>query len=277
VKILKLFFKNKKSIGGIIILTFFVVIAIFAPFIAPYSPKDMAFLPLQLPNSNNILGTTAMGEDIFSQVVWGTRQSLIVSLLTGSIATLISVIIGFSAGYFGGIVDEILMTITNVFLVIPGFPLIIILSAFLPIKGMWIIIFVISITGWAWGARTLRSQVLSLKSRDFIKAAIVIGENSFHIIFVEIFPNLLSLVAANFLGATVYALLSESGLQFLGLGDVRAVSWGTILYWAQNNQALHFGLWTWVLVPGICIALLGMALSLINFAIDEITNPRLRR
>ncbi|MGC8589010.1 ABC transporter permease [Athalassotoga sp.] len=273
----KLFFSNRKSTIGVIIFLFFVVMAIFAPFIAPYSPNSMAFTPLQGPSWKHWLGTTAVGQDILSQVIWGTRLSLMVGLVTGAITTIISVIIGLSSGYLSGLTDDILMTITNIFLVIPGLPLIIIISAFIVVKGVWTIIFVISLTGWAWGARTLRSQVLTLKSRDYVNASVVVGESSSHIIFSDIFPNMLSLVVANFFGAAVYAVLSEAGLEFLGLGDSSAISWGTILYWAQNNQALLFGLWEWAAVPGLLIALLGMSFALMNFAVDEITNPRLRK
>ncbi|MGC8544492.1 MAG: ABC transporter permease [Athalassotoga sp.] len=273
----KLFFSNRKSTIGVIIFLFFVALAIFAPFIAPYSPSSMAFTPLQGPSWKHWLGTTAVGQDILSQVIWGTRLSLMVGLITGAITTIISVIIGLSSGYLSGLTDDILMTITNIFLVIPGLPLIIIISAFIVVKGVWTIIFVISLTGWAWGARTLRSQVLTLKSRDYVNASVVVGESSSHIIFSDIFPNMLSLVVANFFGAAVYAVLSEAGLEFLGLGDSSAISWGTILYWAQNNQALLFGLWEWAAVPGLLIALLGMSFALMNFAVDEITNPRLRK
>ncbi len=273
----KLFFSNRKSAVGVIIFLMFIAMAIFAPYIAPYSPTYMGFTALEGPSIKHLLGTTAVGQDIFSQVIWGSRMSLMVGIITGAIATTLSVIVGLTSGYVGGLTDDILMTITNIFLVIPGLPLIIIISAFIVVKGMWTIIFVISITGWAWGARTLRSQVLTLKDRDYVKASVVVGEKSSHIIFSDIFPNMMSLIVANFFGASVYAVLSEAGLEFLGLGNSSAVSWGTILYWAQNNQALLFGLWEWAAVPGLLIALLGMSFALMNFAVDEITNPRLRK
>ncbi len=276
-KYVLVFLKNKKAAFGLGILLFFVIIAIFAPYIAPYSPTYMGFVPLQPPTKQHLLGTTATGQDIFSRVVWGTRLSLFVGITTGLIATVLSVVIGLTAGYFGGLVDDILMTIANIFLVIPGLPLIIILAAYITIKGIWPIIFVISITGWAWGARVLRSQMLTLKNRDFVNASVVVGERPLHIIFADIFPNMLGLIVANFFGASIYAVLSEAGLEFLGLGNSNAISWGTILYWAQNNQAILFGLWPWMAVPGLFIALLGMSFALMNFAVDELTNPRLRK
>jgi peptide/nickel transport system permease protein len=269
-KYLLVFLYNKKAAVGMVILLFFVIIAIFAPCIAPYTP-------LQMSSRQHLLGTTAIGQDIFSRVIWGTRLSLFVGIIVGLIATMLSVIVGLTAGYFGGLVDDILVMVTNVFLVIPGLPLMIIIAAYLTVKGTVIIIFVISITGWAWGARILRSQAMTLKNRDFVKASIVVGERHSHMIFSDIFPNMLSLIVANFFGVSLYAVLSEAGLEFLGLGDSSAVSWGTILYWSQNNNAMLFGMWQWMVVPGLCIALLGVSFALINFAIDEVTNPRLRK
>lgn len=276
-KYLLVFLKNKKAAVGLGIVLFFVVVALFAPWIAPYSPNAMSFMPLQGPSWQHLLGTTTTGQDIFSRVVWGTRISLSVGVLTGLIATVVAVLVGLTAGYLGGMVDDILMMITNIFLVVPGLPLIIILSAFIIVKGVWTIIFVISLTGWAWGARVLRAQTMTLKNRDYVKASVVVGEKSSHIIFSDIFPNMLSLIVANFFGATVYAILSEAGLEFLGLGNSSAVSWGTILYWAQNSQSILFGLWQWMAVPGLLIAILGMSFALLNFAVDELTNPRLRK
>lgn len=276
-KYLLVFLHNKKAAVGICILLFFVIVAIFAPYIAPYSPTYMGFTPLQMSSRQHLLGTTAIGQDIFSRVIWGTRLSLFVGIIIGLIATMVSVIVGLTAGYFGGLVDDILVMITNIFLVIPGLPLMIIIAAYITVKGTVTIVFVISITGWAWGARVLRSQAMTLKNRDFVKASIVVGERPSHVIFSDIFPNMLSLVVANFFGVSLYAVLSEAGLEFLGLGDSSAVSWGTILYWSQNNNAMLFGLWQWMVVPGLCIALLGVSFALINFAIDEVTNPRLRK
>jgi peptide/nickel transport system permease protein len=276
-KYLLVFLHNKKAAVGICILLFFVIVAIFAPCIAPYSPTYMGFTPLQMSSRQHLLGTTAIGQDIFSRVIWGTRLSLFVGIIIGLIATMLSVIVGLTAGYFGGLVDDIFMMITNIFLVIPGLPLMIIIAAYITVKGTVTIVFVISITGWAWGARVLRSQAMTLKNRDFVKASIVVGERPGHVIFSDIFPNMFSLVVANFFGVSLYAVLSEAGLEFLGLGDSSAVSWGTILYWSQNNNAMLFGLWQWMVVPGLCIALLGVSFALINFAIDEVTNPRLRK
>lgn len=277
VNTLRALLQNRKAAFGMAIILVFTLIAILAPFLAPYDPTAMQFAPSQPPSAEHWLGTTASGQDIFSQVVWGTRASLVVGLVTGAITTVLSLLVGLTAGYFGGIIDDILSTVTNIFLVIPGLPLIIIIAAYITVKGTAPVIFVIAITGWAWGARVFRSQMMTLRNRDFVQAAVVVGEHPLRVIFAEIMPNMLSLIAANFFGAALYAVLSEAGLEFLGLGNVNAVTWGTVLYWAQNNQALMFGQWPWFATPGLFIALLGTAFAMMNFAIDEVTNPRLRK
>ncbi len=275
-KYLNFFLKDKKILIGTSLLIFFVIIAIFAPYLAPYSPNYMGFSPLQPPSLKHLLGTTATGQDVFSRVIWGTRISLSVGLIVGAFTTIISVALALFSGFFGGIVDNVISLIINVFLVIPPLPLMIVLAAYMPNKGVWSIIFVITVTGWAWGARTLRPQVMSIKNRDFVNASVIVGENSFHIIFVDILPHILGLVVANFFGTAMYAVISEAGLEFIGLGNVNDISWGTILYWAENDQAIFFGLWSWLLIPGVLIALLGTSMALMNFAVDEIINPKLK-
>ncbi len=268
--------RNPKSLAGLALLAFFVGVALLAPVIAPHSPKDTSFIPFDPGSAAHPLGTTALGEDVLSQLIWGTRLSLLVGLLAGAVATFISVVVGLVAGYAGGAVDEVLSTVTDIFLVIPGLPLLIIIAAYVNVEGVLPIIFVIAVTGWAWGARVLRAQTLSLRNRDFVQAARVVGEGGFRVVFAEILPNMLSLIAANFFGAALFAVLSEAGLEFLGLGDVGIVTWGTMLYWAQTNQAFLLNQWAWMIAPGLCIALLGTAFALLNFAVDEITNPKLR-
>ncbi|HUX21026.1 MAG TPA: ABC transporter permease [Spirochaetia bacterium] len=274
---LRILLRNRKAMVGVIIILLFFVMALFARYIAPYSPTDMSFQQVEPASAKHLLGTTATGQDIFSRIIWGARQTLLVGLLSGLFVTLFSTIVGVVAGYLGGIVDEILMFLTNVFLIMPGLPLMIILSAYIQVKGMWTIILVITVTGWAWGARVIRPQVMSLKSRDFVKASVVVGERPLHIILADILPNVVGLIIAQFFAASVYGVLSEAGLEFLGLGNVNAISWGTVLYWAENDQAVLFGLWSWLLVPGLLIALFGGALAMMNFAVDEIANPRLRK
>lgn len=268
---------NRKVSFGLGILLFFALVAIFGPMILTKDPNAFSTDILLPPSAAHWLGTTQTGQDVFTQVVVGTRVSIVLGVVTGLIATLISVIIGLTGGYFGGWIDDVLSLFSNVFLVLPALPLAIVLAAFLPYKGPLTVGFVTVITGWSWGARVLRSQTLSMRSREFVEAAKASGESSLRIIFFEIFPNEIALVAAELLGTIIYAILAEAGLEFLGLGDVTTVSWGTMFYWAGNNDALLLGAWWWIVAPGLCVAILGGGLAFINFGIDEIANPRLRK
>jgi peptide/nickel transport system permease protein len=268
--------RSRKGMIGATMLLFFLVLAVFPGQIAPYSPSYIGFGQSLPPSAAHWLGTTAQGQDIFSQLIWGTRQSLIIAVAVGGLATLISVLVGVSAAYLGGIRDGVLSLITDVLLVIPIFPLIIVIAAYLRSAGLTDIIIVLGALGWSYGARQLRVQALSLRNRDFLTAAVVRGERSRYIIVAEILPTLTSLIVATFLGAAVFAVLTAAGLQFVGLGDPTAQSWGTMLYWAQNGEALSAGAPLWAIVPGLCIALLGGAFAFLNYAFDEISNPALR-
>jgi oligopeptide/dipeptide ABC transporter ATP-binding protein len=268
--------RDRKGLAGAIMLLFFVVLAVFPGEIAPYSPSYIGFPRGVPPSAAHWLGTTSQGQDIYSQLIWGTRQSLIIALAAGGLATIISVLVGVSAAYLGGIRDGILSLITDVLLVIPIFPLIIVIAAYLRGAGLADMIIVLGALGWSYGARQLRVQALSLRNRDFLTAAAVRGERSSYIIGAEIMPTLTSLIVATFLGSAVFAVLTAAGLQFVGLGNPDSQSWGTMLYWAQNNEALSAGLPLWALMPGVCIALLGGAFAFLNYAFDEISNPALR-
>ncbi len=267
---------NRKAMTGVVLLSFFAIVAVFAPVIAPYDPNSLQFQQILGPSRAHLLGTTGNGQDIFSQLVWSTRQSLVLALVAGFMATLISVVIGVSAAYLGGWWDHVLNLFTDVFLVIPTLPLMIVVAAYAKSGGVAVLIAVIVITGWSYGARQLRSQALSLRNREFLEAARVRGERSAYIIVFEVLPTMTSLIVAIFLGAALYAVLAAAGLQFIGLGDVNDLSWGTMLHWAENNGALLAGSPLWVLAPGVCIALLGAAFALLNYAFDEIGNPALR-
>ncbi|HBJ82157.1 MAG TPA: ABC transporter permease [Pseudothermotoga sp.] len=267
---------NIKTWIGAGIILFFLTIALLAPYIAPYNPNDIVDLPYEKPSKLHFLGTDRLGRDIFSQLIHGTRLSLLIGILTGFLMTGISTFFGMTSGYYGGIVDRILSTITDVFLVIPGIPLMIVISSYIRVRSFWTVIIVIALTGWGGGARVIRSQMLSMKNREFVTAAKIIGEKNIRIVFFEIFPNMLSLIASNFFGSVLYAIIGEASLSFLGLGDVSRISWGTMLYWAQSANALLNGMWAWVLAPGLSIVLLGTAFALLNFSLDEMTNPRLR-
>ncbi|WP_141727752.1 MULTISPECIES: ABC transporter permease [Thermogemmatispora] len=272
----RIFTLNRKAMVGICIVGFFFLVAIFGPFFIHRDPSALSNDVLVPPSSSHWLGTTQTGQDIFSQLVVGTRVSILWGMATGLVVTAISVLVGLCAGYLGGIVDEVLSLLINVFLVLPSFPLAVLLAAYVPFKGPLTVAVVITLTSWAYQARVLRAQTLSLRRRDFVEAARSGGESTWRIIFFEIFPNEIAIVAAGFVGTAIYVILAAAGLEFLGLGDVTVVDWGTMFYWAQNNDALLLGAWWWFAAPGLCIALLGAGLALINFGIDEVANPRLR-
>ncbi|HXY79759.1 MAG TPA: ABC transporter permease, partial [Gaiellaceae bacterium] len=228
------------------------------------------------PSAHHLLGTTAYGQDILSQLIWGTRLSIVIALAAGGLATALAVLVGVSAAYLGGIADGILSLITDVILVIPIFPLVIVIAAYRKNAGLFTLVVVLGALGWSYGARQLRSQTLSIRSRDFLEAARVRGERKLYVILFEILPTMTSLIVASFLGAALYAVLTAAGLQFIGLGDPSSQSWGTMLYWAENNEALGAGMPLWAIAPGVCVALLGAAFALMNYAFDEISNPALR-
>ncbi|MCL1840326.1 MAG: ABC transporter permease [Propionibacteriaceae bacterium] len=268
--------RNRKSLTGLVILAFFVLVAIFGPIFAPYDPNATSSTPLSGPTWHHLLGTSQTGQDIFSQLVVGTRGVMIVGLSAGIIATALAVLIGVSAGYFGGWGDEGLSMLSNVFLVIPALPLMIVITSMVATSSKWTVILVIALTGWAWGARVMRSQTLSMAHRDFVEAARANGESSIRIIVFEIMPNLTAIIASTFINTVIAAVLSEVTLAFIGVASLSDWNWGTILFFAQTGGAFMQGAWWWFVPAGLCVALLGMSLALINFGIDEFVNPRLR-
>jgi peptide/nickel transport system permease protein len=267
---------NRKALVGVLLMLAFIVLAIFPGQIAPYDPAAEIFQPALGVSRQHLLGTNAYGQDIFSQVVWGTRLSLVIALAAGAVATVLAVLIGVSAAYLGGVTDGVLSLITDVILVIPVFPLVIVIAAYSKNSGLGTLVIVLGALGWSYGARQLRSQTLSLRTRDFLEAARVRGERPMYIVIHEILPTMTSLIVASFLGAALYAVLTAAGLQFIGLGDPNSQSWGTMLYWAENNEALGAGMPLWAIAPGVCVALLGASFALLNYAFDEISSPALR-
>ncbi|HEY3922338.1 MAG TPA: ABC transporter permease [Gaiellaceae bacterium] len=267
---------NGKARIGLAILGLFALVAVIAPLIVPYSPSRADFQASQGPSGAHLLGTTGSGQDVLSQLLYGTRVSLLVALAAGAAATAIAIVVGMIAGYLRGVVDEFLGFVTNLALVIPALPLMIVLAAYLPNKGVGVIILVVVVTGWATGARVMRSQTQTLRNRDFVASALFSGERLPRIVFREILPNMTSLIAASFFAAATAAVLGEAGLEFLGLGNPNTISWGTMLYWAQNGNALLTGQWVEIFAPGLCVALLATSLSLVNFGVDALSNPRLR-
>jgi peptide/nickel transport system permease protein len=266
---------NRKAVAGAVILFVIAFVAAFPGLIAPYDPQATLFESNLLPSGKHLLGTTQLGQDVFSQLVWSTRLTLEVTLLVTTIATFLSMFVGVTSAYAGGLTDRVLMVITDVFLILPVLPLLILLAAYLP-PGVTSLVIVLCITSWAFQARQLRSQGLSVRNRDFLVAARVRGERPLYIIFVEIVPTMTSLLAASFLALAVYVVGFAASLQFLGLGNSSELMWGTMLYNAQQAAALEAGNPWWALGPGAAVALLGAGFALVNYAFDEIGNPALR-
>ncbi len=266
--------RDRKAAVGAVILATFALVAVVGPFLVG-DPSALVAVPLQPPSAAHWLGTTGQGQDVLAQTVVGTRVSLLIGFAVGIVVVLVGSLVGVTAGYFGGRVDGILSLLFNVFLVIPGLPLAIVMAAYLP-SGPLTVAAVLIFTGWAWNARVVRGQTLALRRRDFVAASLVSGESSLRIITREILPNMTSLLVAQVIGSSVYAIGALVGLEFLGLGDVSSVTWGTNLYWASNDSALLTGAW-WTYVPtGLCVALVGFGLVMLNSGFDEITNPRLQ-
>ena len=266
--------QDRKAALGAGILAVFVAVAAVGPFFCA-DPDALVGAPHQPPSAAHVLGTTGQGQDVLAQTVAGGRTSLALGFGVGLAAVALGALVGVTAGYFGGAADALLSLLTNVFLVLPPLPLAIVIAAYLP-SGPLTVALVLVITGWAWNARVLRAQALSLRQRDFVLAARVSGEGHLRIVLSEILPNMTSLVLAQVIGSSVYAIGAEVGLEFLGLGDVAAPTWGNNLYWATNDSALLVGAW-WTFVPtGLCVALVGFALVMLNAGLDELVNPRLR-
>ncbi|MFE9745309.1 dipeptide/oligopeptide/nickel ABC transporter permease/ATP-binding protein [Saccharothrix saharensis] len=262
---------------GLVLIGLISFLGLIGPLLVgdPNAIRDMG---LTAPGGEFWLGTTQTGQDIVPQLAHATRGSLYIGLMVGVMATALSALFGIVGSYVGGFVDEAFSLFSNVMLVIPGLPLVIVISAFVPAdqRGTWTIAVVLAITGWAASARVLRAQTLSLRNRDYVAAAKVSGEKPWRVITVEILPNLLPLLASQFVFSVIYAILSEAGLSFLGLGASNSSTLGTMLYYAQNGFALQREAWWWFVPPGLIIALFGCGLALVNFSIDEIINPKLR-
>ena len=261
---------------GLAIILAFVALSISAPMLAPYDPRALVGLPFQRPSVHHRLGTDQVGRDIFSQLIWGSRISLLVGLLGSAFSVAIGTAVGLFSGYYRGFPDSILMRITDLFITLPNLPFMLILAALIG-RSVWNIIFVIAITGWTSTAKMVRSQTLSLKERPYIEAARSIGAKDRHIVFRHILPNILPLVFANAIVGIVNAILSESGLSCLGLGDPTKSSWGQILRYANEAGALATGRWWFIIPPGLCIMLVTIGFAFSSYSLDHILNPRLRK
>lgn len=267
--------RSRRLVAGLCIVGFFILLGVFGPLFFG-NPNLISTVQHAAPSAAHWFGTTDIGQDVFAQTVVGTRATLEVGAAAGLVATAISVVIGIGGGYAGGWVDEALALLSNVALVIPTLPLVIVVAAFVKNTGLLPTVFVIALTSWAASARVLRGQTLSLRHRDYVLASKALGEPVWRIVLVEILPNELPIIVSQFLFAMIFAVLAQAGLAFLGLQSPDLLTWGNTLYFAQNAQALSSGDWWWFAPPGVCIALLGAGLALINFGLDELLNPRLR-
>jgi peptide/nickel transport system permease protein len=270
------FGRSRWVTAGLIIFAVFVFLAIFGSTIAPYDPSALGAQVLAPPSAAHLLGTTQTGQDVLSQLLVGAGPTLEIGFIAGAVATFLSIIVGVSAGYFAGSGGELLSLLANVFLVIPGLPLLIVLTSYVPRASNWVIALVLAVVGWAWGARVLRAQTLALRQQDFVQAAKAAGESNLRIIFFEILPNEVAIVATSFVFTVIGAISFYVALCFLGIGNINTWTWGTMLYYAQSNQAITSGAWWWYVPPGIAVALILLALVMLNFGIDEFINPRLR-
>jgi peptide/nickel transport system permease protein len=266
---------NRKATAGVLILFAVVFAAAFPGLIAPDDPQAIIYPPNAGPSAAHPLGTTQLGQDVFSQLIWSTRLTLLVTLIVTAIATFISMIVGVTAAYAGGITDRVLTVITDVFLILPVLPLLILLAAYLS-PGVTSLVIVLTITSWAFQARQLRAQGLSVRSRDFLVAARLRGERASYVILVEIVPTMTSLIVASFLALAVFEVGFAASLQFLGLGNSGELMWGTMLYNAQQSAALESGNALWALAPGAAVVFMGAGFALLNYAFDEVGNPALR-
>jgi peptide/nickel transport system permease protein len=274
-----LYKQNKIGVVGLFICGFFVFVAIFAPFLSPYDPWKYGTQMEDFVNSpswKHLLGTDDVGRDILTLVIFGARISLVIGLLSALVAAVIGSIMGLLAGYHSGMLGELIMRFTDALLCIPVLPLLIILAALLG-RSIWNLILIIGLTGWTSTARIIRSETLSVKERPFIERAKAIGCSDIHIMFHHILPIVAPLVATTTVLNIAGAILYESTLSFLGLGDPAHISWGIILHYAFLCQAVTLRYWWYVIPPGICIALVIVGLDFIKMSLEDILNPRLRR
>jgi len=271
---------DKFALTGLVIILFFIIIAIFAPFIAPYDPNERIFIDGKLMANQGmspqfLLGTTDMGEDIFSQLIYASRTALVVGSLAGFSVAFVGTIIGVITGFFGGLIDEIIMRVTDIAFGIPFLPFIIILVAIFG-PSTWNVVLAIAILLWRDSARPVRSQVLVLREKSFVEVAQAAGASPIRILFVHIIPNILpisTLYAALGMG---WAILTESSVSFIGLGDPKVISWGRMLQEAYIAQAMARGAFNWIIPPGICIMLLVFAVFSLGKGYEKALLPRLR-
>ena len=268
--------RNNKLRIGLSVLVLFIFLTLVGPKLTPYDPTDFVGPPGQSPSAQYWFGTTTFGEDVFTQFVYGLAPTFLVGIVGGGLGTLLGMIIGFAAGYRGGILDEALNVLTNVVLTIPVLALLIVLSAYVKVRGVFIESVFIGFTSWPWAARAIRSQTFTLRNRDFIDLAKLNGMGSIKIIFTEIAPNMASYLFMTFILMFGGAILTAATLDFLGLGPTQGVSLGMMMNLAVLWSALTLGMWWWFIPPGIGITAIVGGLYVMNVGLDEVFNPKLR-
>ncbi len=266
---------NRKGLVGLILLSIPLAMAIAPQYIAPYNPWETVGSPFQPPSWNHFLGTNDVGQDIFSELVYGSRISLLVGFMAALTAVVLGTIIGILAGYYTGFIDEILSSVTDVMLLLPPLPFMILMAAILG-QGYQNIILTIAVFTWPGIARVVKAQVVSLKNSLYIEAAKALGAGNLRIMIKHILPQLYPLLVAFVIMRVGGAIIAEAALSFLGLGDPTQKSWGGMIYWAMNSGAISSGRWWWIVAPGLMITITVEATALIGYAIEEYVNPRLR-
>lgn len=269
-------FRNNKLRIGLIIVGIFALLTIFGPLLTDYEPMDYVGPAAHPPSAEYWFGTTTFGQDVFTQFVEGLAATFLVGIVGGGLGTLIGVLVGFVAGYRGGVVDELLNMLTNIVVVIPTLAVLLIIAAYLTVRGVFTESLLIGLTSWPWAARAIRAQTFSLRSRDFIDLAKISGMKPLKIIFTEIAPNMMSYLFMTFILQFGGAILTAATLDFIGLGPTRGISLGVMMNNAVLWSALHLGMWWWFIPPGVAITAIVGALYVMNVGLDEVFNPKLR-
>ncbi len=256
------------------ILVLYVAVGITAPLCTPYDPYAITGSPLEPPGNSHPLGTNANGQDILSQLIYGTRISLLVGFGAAVISCTISTVLGIQTGYYGGLFDEVVMRIIDIFMTIPLFPLLLVLTLFFT-PGIVTTAVLMGVLGSTHGVRVLRSQVISIRHACFIEGARAIGARDMHIMSCHILPNVIPLVTVKFVSSTQHFLLMGVGLSFLGLGDPMVIDWGQMIQQAYSSGGFALGLWWWLLPPGLAVVGISLALALLGYSHEDVANPRL--
>jgi peptide/nickel transport system permease protein len=266
---------NRVGVIGLALLAFFVLMGVFGPFTAPYDPVFSSSYILGPPNTLHLLGTNEVGQDILSQLLYGAQPSLIVGFAAAGISAVVGSLVGLLAGYYEGYAGDLLMRLTDVFLVIPALPLMVVLGAILG-PTLFSIVIAIALVGWTGTARLVRSQTLSVKHLAFVESSRASGARDYYIIFSHIVPNVVPVIFAQTVLVVANSILSAAVLTFLGLGNPSTITWGQMLEFAFTSGAVTIA-WWYVMAPGLCIMLVVLSFSLVGYSLDAIFNPRTKK